>query len=80
MQRRLTQPIVQVLIANNCAAERFTVVYKRPTDLQLGKDVPICCNVVICDMLDEGAHMLIGKNGSLVHMFMPWFEHGTCCV
>ena len=46
--------LLQVLIANQCPAERFKVVYKRATDLQLGKDVPICCNVVACDMLDEG--------------------------
>ena len=41
-------------MANNAPGERYKVVYKRPTDLALGKDVPVCCNIVLCDMLDEG--------------------------
>ena len=41
------------------------MLYKRPTDLVLGKDVPVCCNIVLCDMLDEGApiamHVMYGS-------------------
>ena len=48
---------MQVLMANERPAERYKVVYKRPTDLALGQDVPICCNIVLCDMLDEGASL-----------------------
>ena len=42
-------------VANNFSEDRFSVIYKRPTDLALLKDVPICCNILICDMFDEGA-------------------------
>lgn len=31
------------------------MVYKRPTDLALLKDVAICCNVLVCDIVDDGA-------------------------
>jgi hypothetical protein len=41
-------------VANGYRDEQFKVVYKRPTDLALVKDVPICCNVLIADMFDEG--------------------------
>lgn len=34
--------------------ERAIVVYKRPSDLALLRDVPICCNLLVCDMFDEG--------------------------
>ena len=71
-------------MSNSIPAEQYSVVYKRPTDLRAGKDVPICCNIVVCDMLDEGK-FLTCKNKKLgmrhqPSMFMPWFEHGTCCV
>lgn len=35
--------------------ERCNVVYKRPTDLRLGADVPVCCNLLVANILDEGA-------------------------
>ena len=35
--------------------DRATVVYKRPTDLALLKDVAICCNLLVCDIMDDGA-------------------------
>ena len=36
--------------------DRATVVYKRPTDLALLKDVAVCCNLLVCDIMDDGAH------------------------
>ncbi len=30
------------------------MIYKRPSDLSLKADVPVCCNILICDMFDEG--------------------------
>ena len=39
---------------NGFNEEKYRVVYKRPTDLIIGKDVPICCNLLLCDILDEG--------------------------
>jgi hypothetical protein len=34
--------------------ERWRVIYKRPTDLALIQDVPICCNLLIANVFDEG--------------------------
>ena len=42
------------LTTNGFTEDRFKVVYKRPTDLSLKQDVPILCNLLLCDMLDEG--------------------------
>lgn len=42
-------------VANGYQEDKFKVIYKRPTDLALINDVPICCNILICDMFDEGA-------------------------
>ncbi|KAK9815442.1 hypothetical protein WJX72_003717 [[Myrmecia] bisecta] len=42
------------LVANGFTDQQFKVVYKRPTDLALLDDVPICCNLLICDILDDG--------------------------
>ena len=42
------------LVANKFPAERYKVVYKRPTDLALIQDVPIVCNLLICNIFDEG--------------------------
>eukprot|EP00887_Chlorella_sp_A99_P001822 scaffold19.g1822.t1 len=44
----------EVLVANQFSEEQFKVVYKRPTDLVLKDDVPICCNLLIANILDEG--------------------------
>ena len=41
--------------ANGFPSEDFSVVYKRPTDLALIRDVPVVCNLLICDIMDEGA-------------------------
>ena len=46
-------PCVQV--ANGFSEEVYKVIYKRPSDLSLKADVPVCCNILICDMFDEGA-------------------------
>jgi hypothetical protein len=35
--------------------ERYTVLYKRPTDLKLRQDVPVCCNLLLANIFDEGA-------------------------
>lgn len=34
--------------------DQAQVVYKRPTDLRIKEDVPICCNLLIAPILDEG--------------------------
>lgn len=34
--------------------DQARVVYKRPTDLRIKEDVPICCNLLIAPILDEG--------------------------
>ncbi len=37
---------------------QVTVVYKRPTDLALRADVPVVCNLLLADIMDEGAALL----------------------
>ena len=37
--------------------EHYAVVYKRPSDLALLRDLPICANLLVADMFDEGVHM-----------------------
>lgn len=44
-------------VANKFSEELYNVIYKRPSDLALKADVPVCCNILICDMFDEGAHL-----------------------
>lgn len=44
----------EVLVANGCNDDQVKVVYKRPSDLALLEDVPIVCNLVIAEMLDDG--------------------------
>ncbi|MEW5319762.1 MAG: hypothetical protein WDW38_010893 [Sanguina aurantia] len=44
----------EVLDINQVPQEQYKILYKRPCDLVLLKDVPICCNVVVCDMIDDG--------------------------
>ena len=34
--------------------EAYKVLYKRPTDLTLINDVPVCANLLIANILDEG--------------------------
>lgn len=44
----------------NCANTglQVSVVYKRPTDLALRADVPVVCNLLLADIVDEGAQCL----------------------
>ena len=44
----------ETLKLNGFDEDRFKVIYKRPTDLKLQTDVPILCNLLVCDILDEG--------------------------
>lgn len=39
---------------DNINEDRYDVIYKRPTDLRLKQDVPVACNVVIANLIDEG--------------------------
>ena len=43
-----------VQVANGFSEEQYKVIYKRPSDLAVKSDVPVCCNVLVCDMPDEG--------------------------
>ena len=54
------------------------MVYKRPTDLALLKDVAICCNVLVCDIVDDGArcHSRPMQNRLLLHPYSV----ATLCV
>lgn len=56
----------RVDIERELAVEQVKVVYKRPTDLALKTDVPVVCNLLLADIVDEGtvyqpAHVLCMK-------------------
>ena len=42
------------LLNNGFSDDQVKVVYKRPTDLAVLRDVPISCNLCVNDMLDDG--------------------------
>jgi len=42
------------LLSNGYSDDQVKVVYKRPTALALLRDVPISCNLCICDVFDDG--------------------------
>jgi protein arginine N-methyltransferase 7 len=44
----------EVLLDNGYNDDQVKVVYKRATDLALIKDVPVACNLLLCDVLDDG--------------------------
>lgn len=50
------------------------VVYKRPTDLHLKTDVPLCCNLLVCDMMDDAllsSGMVPSIQHALQHLMVP---------
>ena len=53
----------EALLANGFAEERFTVLYKRATDLRLLVDLPMCCNLLLCDVLDDGMDLCACLHG-----------------
>lgn len=57
----LAQSCKEVIQHNGVPPEKYKVVYKRPTDLVLAEDVPVCCNLLVCDMLDDGKCGRINK-------------------
>ena len=62
------------LVANGIADDRATVVYKRPTDLALRTDVPVACNVLVCDMLEDGllsAGLIPACRHALAKLMLP---------
>ncbi len=62
------------LEANGVTPEQAKVVYKRPTDLALSADVPVVCNVLICDMLEDGllsAGLIPACRHALAKLMLP---------
>ena len=62
------------LKANGITAEQAKVVYKRPSDLTLGADVPVVCNMLICDMLEDGllsAGLIPACRHALAKLMLP---------
>jgi protein arginine N-methyltransferase 7 len=62
------------LVANGISEEQATVVYKRPTDLTLCTDVPVVCNLLVCDMLEDGllsAGLIPACRHALAKLMLP---------
>lgn len=71
----------ETLKLNDFEEDRFKVIYKRPTDLRLQADVPILCNLLLCDILDEGTsqttHVLKSALAMIAMHAFCWFEART---
>ena len=64
----------EVLDTNGVEPEAMRVVYKRPTDLALRTDVPVACNLVVCDILDDGllsAGIIMACRHALAKLALP---------
>lgn len=63
----------EALEGNGFDDATYSVLYKRPTDLALLTDVRICCNLLVCEMFDEGEE----RRSALVrrHVFMTRRAH-----
>ena len=59
----------QLLLDNGAAAESFHVVCKPYTELQLGQDVHICCNLLVADLVDDGKGLGVGLLGGRAFLF-----------
>ena len=57
-------------VANKFPEELYKVIYKRPSDLSLKADVPVCCNILICDMFDEGMRLSQHRATSVCARYM----------
>ena len=44
----------EALRSNGIGPDRAKTVYKRPTDVRLRDDVPVCCNIIVADLLEDG--------------------------
>lgn len=47
------------------------MVYKRPTDLALHTDVPVCCNLLVANVLDEGGSPLCAGSRARAETSQP---------
>jgi len=52
--------------SSSSSSQQYKVIYKRPTDLVVKEDIPVCCNLVIADMFDQGL-LMSGIIPSLSH-------------
>ena len=62
------------LLNNGYSDDQVKVIYKRPTDLSLLRDVPISCNLCICDVLDDGllsSGMIPAVKHALNNLLLP---------
>ena len=60
---------------NGADDARYDVLYKRPTDLTLKSDVKICCNLLVCDMFDEGASLMSRAHKSPAPLYRDMIMH-----
>ena len=44
----------ETMVENEMEEEKYSVIYKRPVDLKIKTDVPICCNVLVANLFDKG--------------------------
>ena len=71
----LAQTCKEALLANGATDAEAAVVYKRPTDLALLRDVPVACNLVVCDGLIDGGLLTSGLLPGLRHRVTLLLHH-----
>lgn len=62
------------LLANGFADDRVRVVYKRPSDLVLKKDLPVFANILVADVLDDAlltSGIIPGMRHALHNLLTP---------
>lgn len=58
----------ETLEENGFDQEAYKVIYKRPSDLRIIEDVPVCANVLVADILDEGGSLTFDRFPSSPHL------------
>ena len=43
----------ETMMENEIKEDQYSIVYKRPTDLKIKEDVPVCCNLLIANLFDR---------------------------
>ena len=64
----------EILLSNGFSDDQVKVVYKRPCDLALLRDVPVYCNLCVADLLDDGllaSGLIPGLKHALNNLLLP---------
>lgn len=75
----LAEACNKTLEDNGFERERYQVIYKRPCDLKIKEDVPICCNVIVSNIFDQGL-LTSGMIPAIHHALAELATHNAIVV